>query len=124
MGGERRKEDCCAIVVLNVLECFCMKRTVQERESLFFLGELAEVASLDLHGQSVAEALSHLDQFLHQCFVAGDEVVQVIHGRGTGVLREAVHKRLAKMTIVEDFQDSDSPASITGMTLVILHPSK
>ena len=45
---------------------------------------------LDLHRLTVAEALPKLDQFLNTAFQAGLYRVWVVHGKGTGVLRQEV----------------------------------
>ncbi len=43
---------------------------------------------LDLHRNTVDEAIPRLDSFLHTAFQAGLHRVWVVHGKGTGTLRE------------------------------------
>ena len=45
---------------------------------------------LDLHGQAVDNALIVLDKYLDDAFLAGYHEVTIIHGRGTGTLRNGV----------------------------------
>ena len=74
-------------------------------------------ASLDLHGKTVAETIDALDVFLNDAFLDGRHEVRVIHGRGSGRLKAAVHKRLAQHASVRAFRlDPANP----GVTIVSL----
>jgi DNA mismatch repair protein MutS2 len=59
--------------------------------------------SLDLHGQTVEEALSALDAFLSDALLASLPEVRVIHGRSGGVLRAAIQRRLRRLPVVRSF---------------------
>ena len=50
---------------------------------------------LRLRRLTVDEALWQLDQYLYDAFMAGLPSVRIVHGKGTGKLRHAVHKSLA-----------------------------
>ena len=54
--------------------------------------------SLDLHGKTVIEAIDALDEFLNRALLAHATEVRIIHGRGGGRLKAAVHRRLKQMT--------------------------
>ena len=49
---------------------------------------------LDLRGQTVEEAIMELDMFVNKSLLSNVSQVTVIHGKGTGALRAAVHKYL------------------------------
>jgi len=51
-------------------------------------------AEIHLRRLTVDEALFRLDRYLNEAFVAGLPTVWVIHGKGTGTLREAVREEL------------------------------
>ncbi|MBX6350847.1 MAG: Smr/MutS family protein [Clostridia bacterium] len=51
--------------------------------------------SLDLHGLRVEEALAAVDRYLDDAVRAGWREVRIVHGRGTGALRDAVRRFLA-----------------------------
>jgi DNA mismatch repair protein MutS2 len=97
------------------------KREQNRYESLFFQGEMdSETPSCDLHGLTSDRAISECDSFINHEFMNGTEVVRIVHGRGTGKLRDKIHKFLKSHELVEDFRDSQNPNLILGMTIVIL----
>ncbi len=87
-----------------------------------FAAELGDAPEIDLHGMDVPLAVSQLDQYINHEFVAGSEAVKIIHGRGTGKLRDAIHAYLKKQTeLVAAFRDSRSPGQQGGVTIAALH---
>lgn len=90
-------------------------------ESKIFGAELSGHApSIDLHGLDTQSGIHELDTFLHAAFIHGDDVVKIIHGRGTGKMREAVHEFLAKQEIIETFRDGKNPSEVLGVTYAVL----
>jgi DNA mismatch repair protein MutS2 len=75
---------------------------------------------LDLRGARAEEALAELDRYLNNAAVAGYDRVRVIHGKGTGALRNAVRETLATHPLVR--QQSPAPQSEggDGATIVTL----
>ena len=49
------------------------------------------VRELDIRGQTAMEALLDVDNFIDAAVMAGVHQLSIIHGKGTGVLRAAVH---------------------------------
>ena len=74
---------------------------------------------LDLHTFSPKEAASVVDEYINVCHEKGIYEVRIIHGKGKGVLRETVHRLLAKHPLVQDFS-LDSGPSGWGASLVRL----
>ncbi len=58
---------------------------------------------LRLRHLTVDEALPKLDRFLHDTYVSGYRQVRIIHGKGTGMLRETVRRELKKHPLVQSF---------------------
>ncbi len=75
---------------------------------------------LRLRRLTVDEALFRLDQYLNDAFMAGLPYVRIIHGKGTGTLRRAVHNALAKHPLVESFRLGDYGEGDYGVTIVEL----
>lgn len=69
---------------------------------------------------TIDEALPKLDQYLNDAFIAGLYQVRVIHGKGTGTLRQAVREQLAKHSLVESYRPGDYGEGGSGVTIVEL----
>lgn len=90
--------------------------------SALFSAEIGDAPTLDLHGQSVNVAIDALNDFINHEFLAGSPVIKIIHGRGTGALRTAVHAWLKGQPIlVARFRDAQTPDASGGVTVVALH---
>jgi DNA mismatch repair protein MutS2 len=66
------------------------------------------------------EALYRLDQYLYDAFMAGLPSVRIVHGKGTGKLRHAVHEALAKHPLVKSYRLGDYGEGDYGVTVVEL----
>jgi DNA mismatch repair protein MutS2 len=75
---------------------------------------------LDLRGRYAGEALSELDQYLDQAILAGRKNIEVIHGKGTGALRAAVHEHLKNSPVVASFKCASEESGGDGVTEVEL----
>ncbi len=74
---------------------------------------------INLIGKSVDEAIFDLDKYLDDAFLAHIPQVTVIHGRGTGALRNAVHSFLKKSKYVKEYRVGGYNEGNTGATIVI-----
>jgi DNA-nicking Smr family endonuclease len=77
-------------------------------------------AELDLHGLTVMEMLPALDEFLHASYRAGYNRVRIVHGKGTGMLKLEVGRRLADHPLVASYWPADSCNGGSGATEVQL----
>ncbi len=75
---------------------------------------------LELRGMIAEEALAELDKYLDDASLAGLQQVRLIHGKGTGALREAVHSFLDQHRAVREFHLADHTAGGEGATEVEL----
>lgn len=73
---------------------------------------------LDLRGKRADLALAELEQFLDRALLAGPEGVEILHGRGTGALRKAVHQFLKTFPGVASYQTAPEDQGGDGVTLV------
>jgi DNA mismatch repair protein MutS2 len=77
-------------------------------------------SSLDLRGARVGEALEALDRYLDDAALAGLEQVTVIHGLGTGALRDAVRAQAAGHPLVRGVRAGERGEGGDGATIVRL----
>ena len=75
---------------------------------------------LHIRHLTVDEALLRLDQYLYDAFMADLSSVCVIHGKGTGKLRRAVHESLARHPLVKSYRLGDYGEGDYGVTIVEL----
>ena len=73
---------------------------------------------VNLIGMTVDEALAVLDKYLDDAYLAHLSQVRVVHGRGTGALRNGVHSHLKKLKYVKSFRLGNFGEGDTGVTIV------
>ena len=69
---------------------------------------------------NVEEGLMTMDQYIDNCVLSGVKNVTIIHGKGTGVLRTAVHSHLKKNKMVRTFRLGVYGEGESGVTIVEL----
>jgi len=72
---------------------------------------------ISLRGQRFEDAFNNLDKYLDAAYAAGLGSARIIHGKGTGTLREMVHKELKKRDYVQRFAFADSNQGGEGVTV-------
>ncbi|MBQ1866938.1 Smr/MutS family protein, partial [Selenomonas sp.] len=75
---------------------------------------------IDIRGMMVDEAEMTLGKFIDDAVIAGLTQVLIIHGKGTGALRNGVHAYLKRHRNVSSFQFADINEGGTGATVVAL----
>ncbi len=78
----------------------------------------AVASSLDLRGARVEEALAMLDQYLDDAVHAGAGRVTVIHGHGSGAMRDAVREMLGGHPLVRKWRPGEQGEGGDGATVV------
>jgi DNA mismatch repair protein MutS2 len=79
-----------------------------------------EERELKLIGLRVDEALDLLEPFLNHASLGGLREVRVIHGLGTGRLRDAVREFLARHPLVDEYRAGEPHEGRDGATVVTL----
>jgi DNA mismatch repair protein MutS2 len=77
-------------------------------------------SSLDLRGARVDEALEALDRYLDDAALAGLQNVLIIHGLGTGALRDAVRTEAARHPLVKSIRPGERGEGGDGASIVTL----
>ncbi|HSQ26940.1 MAG TPA: endonuclease MutS2 [Anaerolineales bacterium] len=75
---------------------------------------------LDLRGRRADDALDVLDRYLDSAFIAGLPYVRIIHGKGTGRLREVVREALGQSSHVRSFESGGEKEGGEGVTVALL----
>jgi len=75
---------------------------------------------IDLRGLRVDESLEKLDRALDRALLAGLRELRVIHGKGTGALREAVHEYCRSHAAIQSAEIADQWEGGTGATVIRL----
>jgi DNA-nicking Smr family endonuclease len=75
---------------------------------------------LDLHRMTVAEALPKIDDFLHDIYSSGLHYALIVHGKGTGVLKQEVGRYLSTHPLVKAYHGADRWSGGYGATEVEL----
>ena len=78
------------------------------------------IDELHLRHLTVDEALLKLDKYLNDAFMAGLYQVRIIHGKGTGTLRQVVREQLGKHPLVKSYRPGGYGEGGNGVTVVEL----
>ena len=73
---------------------------------------------INLLGKTVDEAVSELDKYLDDAYLAHLSSVRIVHGKGTGALRKGVHNYLQRLKYVQDFHLAEFGEGDAGVTIV------
>lgn len=73
---------------------------------------------INLLGKTTDEAISELDKYLDDAYLSHMPSVRVVHGKGTGALRKAVHNYLRRQKHVKEFRLGEFGEGDAGVTIV------
>jgi DNA mismatch repair protein MutS2 len=94
------------------------KKEIKRREVNLNLKSVS--SSLDLRGLDSEEAIYNTDMYLDDVYRAGLREVTIVHGKGTGVLRQAINDMLKKHPHVNNYRLGNYGEGGTGVTMVEL----
>ena len=77
-------------------------------------------SKINVIGLNVEEAVFVVDKFLDDCSIANLQTVRIVHGKGTGKLREGIHKFLKSNSRVKSFRVGTYGEGEMGVTVVEL----
>ena len=82
------------------------------------LSKSASVSTeINLIGMTTDEAIAVLDKYLDDAYIAHLPSVRIVHGKGTGALRAAVHKHLKRLKYVKSFHLGEFGEGDAGVTI-------
>ena len=77
-------------------------------------------SEVDLRGMLTLEAIDKLDKYIDDAYLAGISPVTIIHGKGTGALRQAVHDYLRRSPGVKSYRLGQFGEGDAGVTIAEL----
>lgn len=94
----------------------------KEQRKTYYGGAFSKSATIspevNLLGKTVDEALAALDKYLDDAYLSHLSSVRVVHGKGTGALRSAVHQHLRRLSYVKSFRLGEFGEGDAGVTIV------
>jgi DNA mismatch repair protein MutS2 len=107
-------------VAVADLERLSRRQARAPEEPTLVLPPLAERETpgmqLDIRGARVEEALPTVDQYLNDAYLSGMPLVRIVHGKGTGALRQAIREQLAHHPLVKAFAAARNAEGGDGVT--------
>lgn len=73
---------------------------------------------LNLIGCTIDEAMPKLEKYLDDAYLSHLETVRIVHGKGTGALRNAVHSQLKRIKYVKSYRLAEYGEGDAGVTIV------
>jgi DNA mismatch repair protein MutS2 len=110
-------------IPLSQLDKIRPPRKREQRVSISISGEPAAKyakTELDVLGKRPEEAIPELDRFVDEACRAGLGRIRVLHGKGTGALREALRRHLAQTRVVAEAYDAPIEEGGSGWTIIEL----
>lgn len=109
----------------KIKELFLARRKEEKKERVEVVKHLQErpvvPREVNLIGLSVSEALQELDDFLDSAVLNNFEEVRIVHGMGTGKLRNAVQNALKKDKRIKEFRLGKYGEGESGVTIAKLN---
>jgi DNA mismatch repair protein MutS2 len=84
------------------------------------MDKIEPLNELHLRQLTIDEALPRLDKYLNDAFMAGLYQVRIIHGKGTGTLRQVVREKLSHHPLVSSYRPAGYGEGGAGVTIVEL----
>ncbi len=79
---------------------------------------LSVSTEINLLGKTVDEALPELDKYLDDAYLSHLPSVRIVHGKGTGALRTAIHSHLKRLSFIKEFRLGEIGEGDAGVTIV------
>jgi len=80
----------------------------------------APETQLDLRGMRAEEVIQMVDRYLDDAYLGGLHNVRIVHGKGTGALRQVVREKLQQHPLVKSFSTPSQREGGDGVTEVVL----
>ena len=107
-------------------DCLPVQKPKQKKQKVSYTKTLRSAFSMECNviGERVNDALAIIDKYLDNAILANVSVVRLVHGVGTGALRNAIHTYLKKHPKVAEFRLGGQGEGGMGATVVTLKMKK
>lgn len=109
---------------VKIKALFTAAKRAEKKEKVRVVRKVEPVTAvqteINLLGMTVSEAVQEVDAFIDRAVLAGLEEVKIIHGVGTGKLREGIRNHLRGMKNVAEFRSGVYGEGEAGVTIVKL----
>lgn len=124
--AELKMGELTSFVKLNRLEKVNRKAFKQQGQVQSFSGfdytakRAGFIAKLDIRGKRAEEVIPILDQWLDEAIMLDSKELQILHGKGNGVLRQVARNHISTFKQVTSFKDEHVERGGAGITVVLL----
>lgn len=94
------------------------KNKANDDSSNFF--KMGATTRIDVRGERVNDAIAIVESFLNDAVIAGLPFLTILHGKGTGALRQAIHEYLKMQTSIKSFRNGNLAEGGEGVTVLEL----
>ncbi|MFR6152131.1 MAG: endonuclease MutS2 [Peptoniphilus sp.] len=77
-------------------------------------------SEIDIRGKNFEDAKDIVDKYLDDAYLSGLKSVRIIHGKGTGVLRQKLREHFRSVKIIKSYKDAEYNEGGDGVTVVTL----
>ena len=107
-------------------DCLPVQKPKQKKQKVSYTKTLRSAFSMECNviGERVNDALAIIDKYLDNAILANVSVVRLVHGVGTGALRNAIHTYLKKHPKIAEFRLGGQGEGGMGATVVTLKMKK
>lgn len=106
----------CAIDILKPIE----KEIISSAKSSSVPINFGAKTRIDIRGKRVNQAISEIEKFISDAVLGNVEILTIIHGKGTGALKQALREFLQNYPQVESFREGTVEEGGAGVTIVKL----
>ena len=121
MGILRSKVNISDLEIIDEKPNYLQKTTKRTGKGKIKMNKSLTVATeINLLGKTVDEAVAELDKYLDDASLAHLSSVRIVHGKGTGALRQGIHKYLKRQKHVKSFRLGAFGEGDAGVTIAEL----
>lgn len=105
-------------IILIEEEAFSPKTFARTNSGNIKISKTSNIKTeINLLGKTVDEAIAVLDKYLDDAYLSHLPNVRIVHGKGTGALRSAIHSHLKRISYIKSFRLGEFGEGDAGVTI-------